>query len=142
MNGRRQCGFSYAEIMVAVVLLAVCAVPMADAISKGLLAADVGVAKARELRCMKNTMETILAQPHQTLWGAALKDRAASYVLPADAACADVVRKLTISLYEHEANKAPVFLPAGTALERARSAMLHVALSTNTGYGFTTLVSR
>jgi len=132
--------------MLAVVLLAICAVPMGEAIRNGLMASTVGADKARELRCMKNTMETILAEPYATLWKAAKdKDTAADYVLPDDDACANIVRKLTIVLYEQSGSQPPAplaLLPATTLTSRRESALLLVSLSSNAGYGFTTLVSR
>lgn len=128
--------------MVAVVLLAICAVPMGDAIRNGLMASTAGVDKARELRCMKNTMETILAEPYATLWAAAKgKDTAAGYVLPDDAACANIVRRLTISLYEQVGSQPPA--PLVTLLQaRRESALLYIVLSSDKTYSFTTLVSR
>jgi len=137
----RQQGFSFVEIMVAVLLLAICALPMMEAIRNGLTVSKAGVDKARELRCMKNTMETILAEPYQTLWTAASKDNAASYVLPDDAACEGVVRQLAISLCE-QSGASTVFLAPGSAANRREAAMLHIALSSDKGYSFTTLVAR
>jgi len=123
--------------MVAVVLLAVCAVPMGEAIRNGLAASTVGMDKARELRCMKNTMETILAAPYQTLWDAAVKDSGASYPLPDDAACAAVVRTVSITLQEFSGTtpRAP------TASER-EWALLQVTATSDKGYSFTSMVSR
>jgi prepilin-type N-terminal cleavage/methylation domain-containing protein len=133
----RQHGFSFVEIMVAVVLLAVCAVPMGEAIRNGIAAATVGADKARELRCMKNTMETILAAPYQTLWEASMKDGGISYPLPEDAACADVVRTVSITMKEFSGT-AP---RAATVAER-ESALLQVTAASDKGYSFTTMVSR
>ena len=128
--------------MVAVVLLAVCAVPMGEAIRNGLRASTVGTDKARELRCMKNTMETILAEPYPTLWKAA-KGRAtpADYALPEDAACANIVRTLAIALYEQSGSGSPAPLVSSLP-ERRESALLHISLGSDKGYSFTTLVSR
>lgn len=129
--------------MVAVVLLAICAVPMADAIRNGIAASAIGVDKARELRCMKNTMETVLAEPYPTLWTAARgKDTPAAYTLPADASCTDIARQVTIALYEHAAGRSPVFLAPGAAANQRESALLHVTVASDKGYSFTTLVAR
>jgi hypothetical protein len=125
------------EIMVAVVLLAVCAVPMGEAIRNGIAAASIGADKARELRCMKNTMETILAAPYQTLWEASLKDGGITYPLPEDAACTDVVRSVSITMKEFSGT-AP---RAATVAER-ESALLQVTAASDKGYSFTTMVSR
>nr|WP_267498716.1 prepilin-type N-terminal cleavage/methylation domain-containing protein [Massilia sp. IC2-278] len=137
----RQHGFSFMEVMVAVLVLAICAVPMMDALTNGLMVSAASVDKARELRCMKNTMEAILAEPYQTLWLAAAQDNAASYALPADAACAGVTRQLVISLCEQTGTNT-VFLTSGSAQNRREAAMLHIALSSDKGYSFTTMVAR
>ena len=137
----RSKGFSFVEVMVAVVLLAVCAIPMMEAIRNGLSVSNASADKARELRCLKNTMEAVLAEPYQTLWLAASQDNGASYALPEDASCTDVARQLVISLCE-QSGTTTVFLTPGTAQNRRESAMLHIALSANGGYSFTTLVAR
>ena len=134
-------GFSFVEVMVAVLLLAICAVPMMDAIRNGLSVSSAGADKARELRCLKNTMEAVLAEPYQTLWLAASQDNAASYVLPEDASCAGVNRRLAISLCE-QTGSTTVFLTSGSAQNRRESAMLYIALSADKGYSFTTMVAR
>ena len=133
----RQQGFSFVEVMVAVVLLAVCAVPMGEAIRNGLAASAVRMDKARELRCMKNTMETILAAPYQTLWEASVKDSGVTYPLPEDAACADVVRTVSITLKEFSGTTSR----EPTASER-ETALLQVTATSNKGYSFTSMVSR
>jgi prepilin-type N-terminal cleavage/methylation domain-containing protein len=133
----RQHGFSFVEIMVAVVLLAVCAVPMGEAIRNGIAAASVGADKARELRCMKNTMETILAAPYQTLWEASMKDGGISYPLPEDAACADVVRTVSITMKEFSGTT-----PRTPTASERETALLQVSAASDKGYSFTTMVSR
>lgn len=134
-------GFSFVEVMVAVLLLAICAIPMMEALTSGLKVSNAGVDKARELRCMKNTMEAILAKPYQTLWLAASQDNAASYVLPDDASCAGITRQLAISLCE-QTGSSTVFLTSGTAANRREAAMLYIALTSDKGYSFTTMVAR
>ena len=134
-------GFSFVEVMVAVLLLAICAIPMMEAIRNGLSVSSAGADKARELRCMKNTMEAILAESYQTLWLAASQDNAASYALPDDASCTGIKRQLAISLCE-QTGSSTVFLTAASAQNRRESAMLHIALSSDKGYSFTTLVAR
>jgi len=136
-----QHGFSFVEVMVAVLLLAICAVPMMEAINAGVSVSSAGVDKARELRCMKNTMEAVLAEPYQALWTAAAKDGAASYVLPDDASCAGIARQLVISLCE-QTGATTVFLSSGSAQNRREAAMLHIALTSDKGYSFTTMVAR
>ena len=125
------------EIMVAVVVLAVCAVPMGAAIRNGIAASTVGRDKARELRCMKNTMETILAAPYQILWEASMKDGGVTYPLPEDAACADIVRTVSITMADFSGTTPR----AATASER-ETALLQVTATSSKGYSFTTMVSR
>jgi len=127
--------------MVAVVLLAICAVPMGEAIRNGLSASTIGVDKARELRCMKNTMETILAAPYQTQWEAAMKDSGASFPLPDDASCAGIVRTVSITMAEFSGS-APVTLTPTSAKDKRESALLQITAMSDKGYTFTTMVAR
>jgi prepilin-type N-terminal cleavage/methylation domain-containing protein len=141
----RQRGFSFVEIMVAVLLLALCAAPLANALKTGLDASTIGAAKALELRCMKNQMETVLAEPYQNLWNAARgKDTPSAYSRAADAACPGIARNVYIAKYEHENGKSPVFLNESTAgAQRLETALLYITVSSpDTGYTFTTLVAR
>lgn len=137
----REQGFSFLEIMVAVLVLAVCVVPMAEAVRNGLSASTIAVDKASDLRCMKNTMETVMAESYQTLWTAAASDGGASYVLPQDDACARVARTLAIVLCEQCAPN-PVPLAATVSQDRRESAMLSVSVRSDKGYSFIALVAR
>jgi prepilin-type N-terminal cleavage/methylation domain-containing protein len=140
----RQHGFSLVEIMVAVVLLAICAVPMGDAISSGLRASTAGVDRARELRCLRLTMETVLAEPFQKLTNAARNQgQVSGYVPPADAVCAGIARTVSIYWYEREAGKSEVFLASDADPRRLEDAMLYVTVASDQGaYSFTRLVTR
>lgn len=140
----RQDGFSFIEIMVAVVLLAICAVPMAEAVRNGLLASTAAVDSARELRCTKALMETVLSQPFQMLSAAARnRGEAAGYVLPDDPACSGVARTVAIHWYEREAGKDEVFLASDADPRRLEDAMLHVTVASHGGrFSFTRLVTR
>jgi len=141
-RGLHRRGFSYVEILVATVVLALCAVPLADAVKNGIDASRIGSAKAQELRCLKNRMETVLAEPYQDLWNAARgRDVASSYSQPADAGCS-IAREVYIARYEHEYGKAPRFLDDSAAPDRLELALLHITVSTPGGYAFTTLVAR
>jgi prepilin-type N-terminal cleavage/methylation domain-containing protein len=140
-----QQGFSFIEIMVAVLLLAICALPMGDAIRNGISASSLAAAKSRELRCIKNTMETVLAQPYQNLWNAARNQGETTVLpLPADTACAAPPR-LFIVKYEYDAGlKKLVKLSATASPERLESPLLYVsvAAANDGGYALTTLVAR
>ena len=140
----RQHGFSLVEIMIAVVLLAICAVPMGDAISSGLRASTAGVNRGRELRCMRLTMETVLAEPFQKLTNAARDPgQVSGYVPPAADVCTGIARTVSIYWYEREAGKAEVFLPSDAAPTRLEDAMLYVTVASVGGtYSFTRLVTR
>jgi prepilin-type N-terminal cleavage/methylation domain-containing protein len=138
----RQHGFSLVEVMVAVAILAICVLPLAEALRNGLAAPSVAAGKARELRCMKDTMETVLAQPYYLLAGAAAgKDTASTYSLPQDATCP--LRNVFIAKYEDEYSKDPVFLDASAGAARLDAALLYITVSSPaSGYSFTTLVAR
>jgi prepilin-type N-terminal cleavage/methylation domain-containing protein len=141
---RRQHGFSFVEIMVAVLLLAICAVPMGDAIRNGITASSIAAAKARELRCIKNTMETVLAEPYQSLYAAAAgKDQLAALPLAADASC-DAAPRVSIARYERENGAAEVWLDGNVnpGDPRLESPLLYITVAAKGGYSFTTLVAR
>ncbi|MFC5552042.1 prepilin-type N-terminal cleavage/methylation domain-containing protein [Massilia aerilata] len=142
LTGWRRRGFSFVEVLVAVAVLALCAVPLAEAVRNGIAASTIGAAKARELRCMKSMMETVLAEPYPNLANAALgKDTPSSYSRPADAAC--LARRVYIAKSEWEYGKSLVFLDNSAASWRLESALLYVNVSSPDGtYSFTTLVSR
>jgi prepilin-type N-terminal cleavage/methylation domain-containing protein len=139
---RRRHGFSFVEVLVAVAVLALCVIPLANALKVGIAASSIGAAKAQELRCMKNMMETVLAEPFQNLANAArTMDVASSYSLPRDSVCP--ARNVYIARYEDEFGKDPYFPPANTDPARLDVAMLYITLSSpDTQYAFTTLVAR
>jgi hypothetical protein len=138
----RQRGFSYVELLVAAVVLGLCAAPLMGAIQAGIKASAIGNAKANELRCIKNSMETVMAEPYQHLWDSARGTSiASSYSRPEDATC--IAREVHIALYEHEWGKAPLFLDAAASAARRETAMLYITVSSPaSGYAFTTLVAR
>lgn len=133
-------GLSYVEVMVALVLLGICALPAADAIRTGLRATEVGAVQARELRCVRSRMETVLAESYDDLWKA-LKGAAtpSSYSLAADADCG--VRNVFIAKYVHPDGAATgQVLDADDASE---DTLLIVTVSgTDGAYPLTTLVDR
>ena len=92
-------GFSYVEVLVALVLLAIGIVPATDAVRYSLAAPQMAQAAIQSLQCVKNHMEKILAEPYQNLANAAGLITAAStvYSLPADAQCA--ARNVYLSFY-------------------------------------------
>jgi hypothetical protein len=140
---RRAYGFAYLEVLIAALILAVCAAPAADAIRNGLAAGPVGSAKAAELRCARNRMEAVLAEPFVNLFNASGTD---SYSLPADATC--LARVVTIrQMWFDGASLTP--LPANASTERQELALLLVkvvlvdtAANYTSAYTFSTVVSR
>jgi len=131
------------EIMIAVLLLAICAVPMGEAIRNGVSASGAADARARELRCVKNTMETVLATPYQTLWNAAPgQGTAVPLALPLDAACVQAP-PVTVARVEYDsATKKLIALDTALTGERLESPLLYVSVGAKNGYVFTTLVAR
>lgn len=137
--------------MVAVLVLAICAVPMGEAIRNGVNASSVAAAKARELRCIKNTMETVLAEPYQSLYAvAAGKDQPATFPMPAtfaapaDGSC-DLPPLVSIARYEFEDGGTEVWLdgnPSATSAQLESPLLYITVAAANGGYSFTTLVAR
>lgn len=156
---RREYGFSFLEIMVAVLVLAICAVPMGEAIRNGVTASSIAAAKARELRCVKNTMETVLAEPYQSLYEAAAgKDQPAAFTMPAafpmpaDGSC-DRPPLISIARYEYEDGGTEVWLDGNPNATTAQleSPLLYITVAAANGdtvvaangaYPLTTLVAR
>ena len=152
---KRPRGFSYLEIMVALLVLGVCAVPAVDAIRSGANAAQVAAAKANELRCMKSHMEGVLAEPYDNLAAAAREDgRPSTYSRVGETSCID--RYVFIARYERRFQTPEKFLTVANSTQAERdSAMLRITASpTDPGdpltipatggrtYTFTTLVMR
>ena len=157
MNGstNKTGGFSYLEIMVALLILGICAVPAADAMRAGTNAALVAAAKARELRCMKSHMEYVLAEPYDKLAAAATEDGTpSSYTRLGDTACID--RYVFIVRYERKYQTAEkVLTQANSSAADRETAMLRITVSptdlsapvpagatSGRTYTFTTLVAQ
>jgi len=142
-HARRASGFAYLEVLIAALVLAVCAAPAADAIRNGLSAGAASRDKAAELRCVRNRMEAVLAEPFGKLSNAAGTDR---YSLAADTGC--MARVVTIKpMWFNGANLAP--LPAAASVEQRELALLLVKValvdastSYTSDYSFSTVVSR
>jgi Tfp pilus assembly protein PilV len=123
-------GFAYVEVLVAVLLLALCAVPAANAVKNGLNAADVAPARAKALRCMRDKMEAVLAEPYENLLKAQNGTQKTSYSENAANGC--VTRQVYIDVYQQN----------GIDDTAKSTALLRVdVVSPDTNYSFTTLVS-
>ena len=157
MNNAR--GFSYLEVMVALLVLGICALPAADAIRSGANAALVAAARAQELRCLKNHMEFVLAEPYERLAAEAEARLGATPPPPAyyrapDTACGE--RFVLIQHYERKFQAAERILDAAnsTLAQRSENGMLRIVVAPadpanpaaaapdGRSYTFTTLVIR
>lgn len=130
-------GFAYAEILIAAVMLALCALPAADAIKNGIDANRVGQSKAAELRCVRNQMDTVLAEPYFVLNRAA---GTTAYNLAADATCA--ARTVVLSLKQFDgANLTD--LAASASDEKKNTALILVQVTlADSAYSFSSVVAR
>lgn len=92
-------GFSYVEVLLAVLLLGLCAAPAAEALRSALGTADVSAAELTQLHCLTSHMERTLAVPYRSLALAAagVSTPAAAYSLPADSSCG--ARDVYLSFY-------------------------------------------
>lgn len=127
------------------VLLALCAVPAADAIRSGLGATSVGADKARELRCLRSRMETVLAESYDDLYGEARDSgtKSPKYSLAADpapdGACGE--RNVFIHKYVHPYGATTGQLLAATDPDDD-TLLLVIVSGADGGYPLTTLVDR
>lgn len=131
-------GFSYIEVTVALLLLAICLVPAMEAVRNATRAPLVAQQTGQALACLKTRMEAVAGEPYQLLLNAAGTQTApSSYSLAADIdGCP--VRDVFIARYDPDAS--PNFTSADTGL-------LYIAVSTRGASGaspmtLTTLVAR
>jgi Tfp pilus assembly protein PilV len=123
-------GFAYIEVLVAVLLLALCALPAANAVRNGLNAADAAPKRAAALRCMRDKMEAVLAEPYDNLLAAQNGNQPTSYSENAGGGC--VERRVYIDVYRQD----------GSGSTASATALLRVdVVSPDTSYSFTTLVA-
>ncbi|CAH0248516.1 hypothetical protein SRABI118_02905 [Massilia sp. Bi118] len=123
-------GFAYIEVLVAVLLLALCALPAANAIQNGLAAASAAPTRAKALRCMRDKMEAVLAEPYDKLLAAQNGNQKTSYSENADGGC--VERRVYIDVYKQD----------GFGVTASATALLRVdVVSPDTSYSFTSLVA-
>jgi Tfp pilus assembly protein PilV len=124
-------GFAYIEVLIAVLLLALCALPAANAIQNGLSAASAAPSRAKALRCMRDKMEAVLAEPYDKLLAAQNGNQpVGAYSEAANGGC--VARKVYIDVYKQD----------GFGETASATALLRVdVVSPDTSYSFTTLVA-
>lgn len=124
-------GFAYIEVLVAVLLLALCALPAANAVRNGLNTATIAPARMKALRCMRDKMESVLAQPYANLLAAKNGISQTTYSEAAGNGCDR--RWVFIDVYQGNTN---------TSNTGDITALLRVdVVSPDTGFSFTTLVS-
>jgi Tfp pilus assembly protein PilV len=134
MNAR---GFAYVEVLIAAAILALCAVPAANAIKNGLDAGQAGQSRAVELTCVRNLMETVLAEPYMDLNTAA---GTAKYNLAGDGTCA--TRTVTIERKLFDGAKL-IELSATASSEQRDTALLKIKVGmAGSSYSFSTVVAR
>ncbi|MEE8428501.1 MAG: hypothetical protein V3S33_03250 [Gammaproteobacteria bacterium] len=65
-----QAGFSYVEVLIATVLIAVCLVPALDALQAGLKSSEVQAGYIEDHFYLTGKMESVLAEPFSNLFAA------------------------------------------------------------------------
>jgi prepilin-type N-terminal cleavage/methylation domain-containing protein len=94
---RNAAGFTLLETVVALLLLAICLVPAANALSGAVAAPARTATAARNLDCVGSLMETVLAEPYDRLLSLAMTPGVSVYPVPVDVACPP--RKVVIARY-------------------------------------------
>jgi prepilin-type N-terminal cleavage/methylation domain-containing protein len=88
----RSAGFTLLEALIAMMLLAVCLLPAANALRNAVAAPTVAASAARNLDCVSSLMETVLAEPYTRLLSFATTSGTSSYPPPDDDCPARTVR--------------------------------------------------
>jgi Tfp pilus assembly protein PilV len=140
-------GFAYVEVLIAAAILALCAVPAANAIKNGLDAGQAGQSRAAELYCVRSLMETVLAEPYMDLNVAAGTKK---YNLGADPKCTDDkcvsnncdARTVTIERKLFDGTKL-LDLATTPSSEQRDTALLKIKVEmAGSNYTFSTVVAR
>jgi type II secretory pathway pseudopilin PulG len=97
---RRAAGFTLLEALLAMALLAACVIPATYALRDAVRAPGDNAVAARNLDCVSNLMETMLAMPYSTLY---TKASGPGYTPAADPNCPPL--QVTLQLYGNEATK-------------------------------------
>lgn len=132
----KQGGISFAEALVAMVILAVCLAPALDALSASTRGPAAATSES-ELACAKSHLETVMAEPYSSLLRAAMAagsvTKTTSYSVGVDPVCP--AREVFIGRYNPD-NTANAFPSADTGL-------LYLKVSVPNGTAsFSTLVTR
>lgn len=130
-------GFAYVEVLIAAAILALCAVPAANAIRNGLVAGQAGQSKMVALTCVRNLMEKVMAEPYMNLNNAA---GTSVYDVAANDNCAG--RTVTIERKLFDGAKL-LELPAGAGIEQKETALLKIKVAMkDSAYTFSTVVAQ
>jgi Tfp pilus assembly protein PilV len=109
----RQRGLSYAEVLIAVVIVAVCLVPALDALRSGLSAADTQRLQAVNQQRLKTRLEEVLANRFSTLDAAAMAAGNSPSVTTATYSdAAGTADRLLVTLYRYDGS-APTATDSG-----------------------------
>jgi type II secretory pathway pseudopilin PulG len=130
-------GFTLVEALLALMLLGACLIPASYALRDALHGASDNATAARNLDCVSNLMETVLATPYDVLYGMASTSGPANYPIPNEAGCP--ARQVTIQPYGNAAT--------GTIGPGTGPYLLYLSVSLANAadgppYTLTTLVSR
>lgn len=137
----RHAGFSYVGVLLATLLLAVCAAPAADAVRNAIAAPQTSAGQLRALLCVKSQMETVVAEPYQNLLGAAAGSSVASaYSLAADAGCP--ARNVYISKVSVDTNGITSYPPADVGLLQIIVSLASPASAATPPMSLATVVAR
>lgn len=105
----RQRGLSYVEVLIAVVIVAVCLVPALDALLGGLSAADTQRLQAVNQQRLKARLEEVLANRFVTLDAAAIAaGNSPSTIVDAYSDAAGTADRLLVTLYRYDGSSPTV----------------------------------
>jgi prepilin-type N-terminal cleavage/methylation domain-containing protein len=121
---RRDHGFSYVEVLIAIVIIAVCLVPALDALRDGVRAAGPELDYTKNQQRLKSCFEVILAKSFATLDTAALAANSSCSSVAADtldASCAAVPDPLQphpdpllVTVFRYDGSPPIACVPTGT----------------------------
>lgn len=134
----RAAGFTLLEALFALLLLAVCLVPAANALRGAVQAPIVTADAARKLDCVGTLMETVMAEPYARLLSLATTGGASAYPVPNDTACP--ARTVTIARYGN--NSTGKIGPGGSGDYLLYVSVALANAADGNPYTLTTLVAR
>ena len=131
-------GFSLIEIVVALLVLAVCLVPAANALRAGLATPTIADEASQRLGCVKATMEAMLAEPYPKLFAAALASTQATAYSTVAADCPAI----NVYITSYNPATSPYYFPGtDTDLLYVRVRLADATLTSAAAYTLITLVA-